>query len=185
MFMWKFYLLLFMWLLPFAGIRAQEWTKEDSVWLQRVLSGKESLQLNEETRRAIEAGTLIATPETKMPLRESPSQLPIIKSFEGLTAPDSRLEPHKLPPSVFRQYDMGVTDTVTEIPRNMPMSKNNVAGLKALDRLTPRKATVDDPATLRYGAKAFSAEDILRSLFRPSHRAKKRNAKQADAWKTY
>ena len=38
---------------------AQQWTKKDSVWLQNVLSGKEKLELNPETMKAIQSGSLI------------------------------------------------------------------------------------------------------------------------------
>ena len=34
-------------------ISTQQWTKKDSVWLQNVLSGKEKLELNPETMKAI------------------------------------------------------------------------------------------------------------------------------------
>lgn len=40
-------------------ISAQQWTKKDSVWLQNVLSGKEKLELNPETMKAIQSGSFI------------------------------------------------------------------------------------------------------------------------------
>ena len=59
-------------------ISAQQWTKKDSVWLQNVLSGKEKLELNPETMKAIQSGSFInwfcrSTPFT---ITEDPSANP-------------------------------------------------------------------------------------------------------------
>ena len=39
-------------------VSAQQWTKKDSIWLKKVLSGKEKLELNPEAKKAIESGEL-------------------------------------------------------------------------------------------------------------------------------
>ena len=169
------------------AIYAQEWTVADSLWLQRVLNGKETIRLNIETQKAIESGTLIRNPHILEQLYISPVELPFIKSFENITAPESqRIPPHELPVPVYKLYILNHKDTLPKINKNaFTFSAKTMEELKALDKLTPRKSTVDDPTTLRSGSVGVSFEDIVRSIFWPSHRAKKRNAKNANAWKTY
>ena len=168
---------------------SQEWTAEDSLWMQRVQEGTETIRLNEATRKAIESGTLIRDPMFSKQLKSNPPEMPIFKSFEGITAPDNKLKPQDLPVSVYKRYvqNMDMKDSLPVIRNEaFSLSGKQIEELKALDKLTPRKATVDDPFTIRSGASgSFSAEDILRTIFWPSHRAKKRNAKNANAWKTY
>jgi len=170
------------------AVYSQEWTVEDSLWLQRIHNGTENFHLNEATQKAIESGTLIRDPFTSIPLRIHPSELPIIRSIEGITAPENRPKPYELPVSVYRIYiqNLDMKDSFPII-RQEAISFGSLESFRALDVLTPRKATVDDPTTLRSGSvgSGFSAEDILRTIFWPSHRAKKRNAKNANAWKTY
>ena len=50
-------------------VSAQQWTKKDSVWLQNVLSGKEKLELNPETMKAIQSGSFINLDEPAHPQR--------------------------------------------------------------------------------------------------------------------
>jgi hypothetical protein len=171
------------------SVYSQEWTAEDSLWMQRVQEGTEIIRLNEATRKAIDSGTLIRDPFVSKQLKSSPSEMPVFKSFEGITAPENKPKPHDLPLSVYKRYvqSLNMKDSLPVVPKMaFSFSAEQVAELKNLDKLTPRKATVDDPFTIRSGASgSFSAEDILRTIFWPSHRAKKRNAKNANAWKTY
>ena len=171
------------------AVYSQEWTAEDSLWMQRVQEGTKTIRLNEATRKAIESGTLIRDPMFSKQLKSSPSEMPIIKSFEGITAPVNKPKPQDLPLSVYKIYvqNLNMKDSLPVVPKMaLSLSAEQIAELKNLDKLTPRKATVDDPLTIRSGASgSFSAEDILRTIFLPSHRAKKRNAKNANAWKTY
>jgi len=173
-----------------ATIYAQDSTAQDSLQLVKILVGKDSVLLNDATRKAINAGTFIRNPFAPEQLKSSPLEIPIIKSFEGVTKPESnRLkEPYELPPSVYMLYMLQRPDTVPMIRKEAyTFSPKTVEELVALEKLTPRKATVDDPTTLRTpgAGGSFSAENILRTIFWPSHRAKKRNAKNANAWKTY
>ena len=171
------------------AIYSQEWTVEDSLWMQRVQNGTEKIRLNEATRKAIESGTLIRDPAVPKQFKSSPLEMPIVKSFERITAPANQLRPQDLPVSVYKIYiqNLNLKDSLPAIrPEAFGFSAKTGADLKTLDKQTPRKATVDDPFTIRSGASGgFSAEDILRTIFWPSHRAKKRNAKNANAWKTY
>lgn len=169
-------------------IKAQEWTKKDSIWLKKILSGEEKLQLNDETKKAIESGTLLSPdPYIKEQMKMGQAELPIMKSFEGITAPESRRNKNlqELPPPVYKLYGMDQKDSLPEIKRNATFYGEKISEFKTLEKLTPRKATVDDKSTLRYGSTGFSAEDILRTMFWPSHRAKRRNNKKANSWKSY
>jgi len=82
---------------------AQEWSKEDSIWLQNVLEGKEDLKLNEETKKAIEDGILIMPSLLK---KDENRYLDIIKDFEGIVKPEllRKIDPYSMPPSVFSIY---------------------------------------------------------------------------------
>ena len=54
----KIFFLLILVISSFEVINAQDWTKEDSIWLVNVLEGKIELKINEESKRAIEDGLL-------------------------------------------------------------------------------------------------------------------------------
>lgn len=170
-------------------LHAQDkWTKQDSLWLQRVLSGNEKIQLNDQTKKAIESGTLLSPdPFLKEQIQMNSIELPIIKSFEGITAPENRRkQPHELSPQVYKLYGLDAKDSVPDATRSTTFYGKTVLELKTLDVLTPRKATVDDKTTLRYGSGgSVVAEDVLRTIFWPSHRAKQRNKKKANTAKTY
>ena len=156
------------------ALYAQEWTAEDSLWLQRVLNGTEQIHLNEATQKAIQSGTLIRDHSITEQLQVNPSEMQIVKHFEGITTTE-----------IQRNYPVDVPVWAPRINNNaFTFSAKTIEEFKALDILTPRKATVDDRSTLRSGSIGISFEDILRTIFWPSHRAKKRNAQNADAWKT-
>ena len=180
------------------AVYAQDWTKQDSLWLERVLNGTEKIQLNEKTRKAIESGTFLHDPNISKQLKTSPIELPILKSFEGVTSPETkksnRASPADVPASVYILTILKPIDTIPhtrilKIPAGSTATKfsdKTVNELKMLEAFTPKKATVDDKYSPPSGA-AHKAnfEDALRSIFWPSHRAKQRNAKNANAWKTY
>lgn len=87
---------------------AQQWTKKDSVWLQDVLSGKEKLELNQETMKAIRSGSLINLDEPASMMKTAPVQpLPILKDFSEYVQADStrrKLAWKDLPRSVVWLY---------------------------------------------------------------------------------
>ena len=152
-----------------------------------MLNGTEHIQLNEETKKAIESGTLIRNPATLRQMKISPAELPISHSFEGIAVPElQRKQPPELPPAVYRLHLLTQKDTLPEVSKATKLSAATITELKMLDATTYKKATVDDPFTIRSGGGgSVSFEDILRTIFWPSHRAKQRNAKNANAWKTY
>ena len=44
-----------------------QWTKQDSIWLQGVLAGKDSIKLNPEFQKAIQSGYYL-NPQTEKPM---------------------------------------------------------------------------------------------------------------------
>lgn len=169
----------------------KDWSAKDSLWLQRVLSGQEKLKLNEETLRAIRSGTLInpaPTPEQQM--KHSPLELPIVKSFDSIIRPESHRKLHLLPPSVFMLYDLNKNNKSANDPdRGIKTTEGTVLSKRQIEGMQKYlKRSVDD--ALKYSnvgppSIRFSAEDIARTIFWPSHRAKKRNARDAQAYKQF
>jgi hypothetical protein len=186
------YLLLALGLCSVINIRAQEWSAQDSAWLRRILSGQEELKLNDATRKSIREGTLISTDPApgKMPILSAPPELPVTKAFENITIPKTQKKSMtELPPSVFILDGLNMGDslqcTSSSILPHATTTPRSVVELKQLDALTPRPAAVGEQYAPRAGGASFSAEDILRTIFWPSHRAKKRNRKQATARYNY
>ncbi|MDO4704300.1 DUF4858 domain-containing protein [Tannerella sp.] len=174
-----------------AASAQKDWSAKDSLWLQRVLSGQEKLKLNEETLRAIRSGTLI-NPAPAQQMKHSPLELPIVKSFDSIIRPESHRKLHLLPPSVFMLYDLNKNnksandpDRATNKSGGMMLSERQIEEMKILMKMNVKKTTVDDQRTLPSPYITFSAEDIARSIFWPSHRAKKRNARNAQAYKQF
>lgn len=168
--------LFFIWMICLlnTGAAFAQWTEEDSVWLKNVLSGKEKLELNPETKKAIESGTFINPEGQKQPLLTSPSEYPILKEFEDIdpSTQDSarkRIDYQSMTPAQFRLYFMSDSLFLYDL-QSFYISP---AEREYLQAITPG------------GILTFSAEDILRTIFWPSHRAKMRNRKHATAWKWY
>ena len=154
-----------------------QWTKEDSVWLDKVLSGKETIKINPEFQKAIESGTLINTdvmsPSEQMKI--VPGHIPISKDFTEYLSPgtiqkdieDVRdVDPFDIPPALFMRYG----------PQFPPKGdKYNKAAF-----IVPQGIKEN---AVRPSGRSF--DDALRSIFSPSFRARERNRKNANAWKTY
>jgi hypothetical protein len=175
-----------------------QWSKEDSVWLQNVLSGKVKLELTPEAQKAIEEGTLIITGQPANPNLSAPSVLPIERSFSNIKPEDedAPIDFSKIPPSVFMQLNIDTT-TVWEslvfteyraIPLeiNVPLGGGRYSIVSGTDvsYQIVKDGIRSDMVSTGVGM-SFSAEDILRYLFWPSERAKKRNRKHANAWRGY
>ncbi|WP_293667354.1 DUF4858 domain-containing protein [uncultured Parabacteroides sp.] len=146
-------------------ISAQQWTKKDSVWLQNVLSGKEKLELNPETMKAIQSGSLINLDEPASNMKLSPvSPLPILKDFSEYIKADTtrrKIALKDLPPSVFWLY-------------SPPPGKILPVFQSMLDEVKR------DPITAP-GGMFF---DLAEMTSRKSH-VHKRNAKRDGTWKNY
>ncbi|MDL2209076.1 hypothetical protein LJB97_05590 [Parabacteroides sp. OttesenSCG-928-O15] len=87
-----------------------QWTPTDSLWLNNVLSGKDTLRLNPETMDAIQKGILI-NPGNKpaTPMMEAARELPLLIDFEEYFQSIDSAVPRKfnwadLPPALFIRY---------------------------------------------------------------------------------
>jgi hypothetical protein len=171
--MMKRLLLLFVLCVQCTEMLYSQWTKGDSIWLQDVLSGKKELRLNPEVQKAIELGTWLNTdpekPLYKEELGSSTLRSLITKDFSEYIKPleeERNTPPFSIPPAVFIRQ--GLTnplpeDKISKILFNTPKS-------------------VKENATYPSG---ISFDDALKLIFMPSERAKARNRKNANAWKTY
>lgn len=149
-------------------LSAQQWTKKDSVWLQNVLSGKEKLELNPETMKAIQSGSFINLDEPASNMKLSPvTPLPIIKDFSEYIQTDStrrKIALKDLPPSVFWLYGPKPGQII-------PVYENML------------KAWKNDPANHSYNT-GFATLDIAELTSRKSY-IHRRNAKRDGTWKNY
>lgn len=148
-----------------------QWTEKDSVWLQKVISGKEKIELNPEALKAIESGTLINTDKPASNMQMAPGAAPatsITKDFsEYIRSKNTEQDnPHRkvalkdLPPSVFRLYGPG-----------KPLQFKMLGSF-----YIPESVRAEG---VRPSGRSF--DDMLKQVFMPSERAKRRNAKR---WRT-
>ena len=82
-----------------------QWSEQDSVWLQNVLAGKDSVRLNPEFQKAIKNGTFLNSGQPAGKMQIAPSSIPITKDFSEYI--QSEEKSHRkvalkdLPPNVF------------------------------------------------------------------------------------
>lgn len=144
-----------------------QWTKKDSVRLQDILSGKEKLQLDSETMKAIQSGTLINTDKPVGTMKMAPAaSVPFYKDFSsyvhradtGMKVADYR----SMPPALFMKYGPQYVEELRvfkimrqQIRQEFPKSGGGVLRFSVAD-LTSRK-----------------------------HYVHKRNSKRSGTWKNY
>jgi hypothetical protein len=183
-----------------------QWTEKDSVWLKDVLSGKEQLQLNPETREAIRSGNLINTGKPSVELLAAPPILPLSKDFDiqpADTASEETINYGKMPPAVLALYKKELmlrSDTAERLKKGafaMPpdlRDKNRIHPGKSPVSIAVQAANVYNDQ-IKDGQKrggvasgiriTFSLNDILKGIFSKTERARRRNKKKANAWKHY
>lgn len=163
------------------GTMYAQWTEQDTSRIEDVQTGKQKIKLNQETLRAIQSGTLINFDSPKPANQPKPyrSKTYITKDFDLKAVPgipretmDALLIPQQakdsslnIPPRVFSQLSFNY------------LPAKEIRAFKVSSKSDNLKAT---PAGF-----SFSAEDLLQSIFSKSGRAKRRNLKKANAWKTY
>lgn len=149
---------------------AQVWTKKDSLWLQRVKRGEEKIQLNEQTKLAIKNGNFFNTePIGKQKISKS-TLLPIQDNFSEYIHPEFKrtLKSYKdVPSAVFLRRDL----------ETKPLSKSEIRAFEITEKLK------EEMKSYQKGKGSFSADDILKHIFMPSERRKKKNRKRAAAFK--
>jgi hypothetical protein len=170
-----------------------------------VLSGKEELRLRPEVEKAIKEGTLLNT-DKQQPfidqIKSAPIQLPIIKDFSNYIKPTGepyirdtathKLNLDSISPQIFLKY-YGPKPTP-----QVELGSFSLEGLWDFD-VAPRFNLTTDPlnkgGSIPLGKGSGSSKgatpsgtsfnDALEQLFSPAARAKARNRKNANAWKTY
>ncbi len=124
-----------------------QWTEKDSVWLQNILSGKEKLELNPETKKAIESGSLINLGEPASHMKFAPTtKLPVSKDFSEYIQNDSsqqKIALKDLPTYVFWHYapkpikPLKVYESIIDEFKRNPMQKTG--GFFSIADMTSRK----------------------------------------------
>lgn len=180
----RMYLLLILYLLGMGTTYAQ-WTKKDSLRLDRILSGKEEFHVNKEALKDLDLTTPLGEPDfTKakpMMSLESPS-LKIINTLPKV----SRSKNFAYPQMSFGRDSTQVVCRIIR-PYNISTKYNDdpipIVKTSIMSRAKPYNRNAQNP-NMSLGV-SFSMEDLLESVFWKSARAKKHNAKNANAWKTY
>ncbi len=193
--------LLFLLLLTLLTVSLHaQWTKEDSLWIEGVKSGRIKPELNPEVKKAIEEGRLIEAEKPNAKLLEQSSQLPISKEFTAIRPEDEEyriIDLSDLPPALIIRLTL--PDSIARgsfvyvaPPKDYISMKQIPIGTKGI-YITAHSGVLD-PIVKDGQSKgvilggigySFSMEELLRHIFMPSERAKKRNKKYAVAWKTY
>ena len=139
----------------FNSALAQEWSKEDSIWLQNVLEGKEVLKLNENAKKAIEDGSLIIPSLMK---KNENRYLDIIIDFDniGRLDPLQKIDPYSMPPSVFSLYIQKMVE------KEMNTSIYSKYSFKLTDK---EKAQIKTPAHIDGGVNLLGIVVFLFKIF--------------------
>jgi hypothetical protein len=122
-------------------IHAQDWSKEDSIWLKNYLEGKSEFKLNDETLKAIDEGKLIIPSWMKKNENNG-----LIQDFEDAAVRDSiemdrRINPLSMPPAVFALYVLYM-DKIDSINANQTILLSEAEKEKLRETLPPGNATL-------------------------------------------
>jgi hypothetical protein len=171
-------------------IYAQDWTREDSVWLKNYLEGKSEFKLNNETLKAIEEGKLIVP--SWMKKNENSNIRELIKDFEDAAVRDSikmeRINPLSMPPAVFALYVLYI-DKIDSLNANQTILLSESEKEKLKETLPPGNATIY-VGNLGTGAPSGTIGSLdfnhaLSMIFSSQYRRLHYNRKHATAHKFY
>ncbi len=167
---------------------AQEWSKEDSIWLKNVLEGKEELKINEATKKAIEEGRLIDP--SRIIDMDKKTDLELNKESENPGRRDSVrmrvIDPYSMPPAVYALYIlyMEKMDSAYRI-QSLVITEDE---RKALEALTPYGASAiylyPEGFAPGFGGNV-DFNHALSMLFSAQYRRKVYNRTHATAYKSY
>lgn len=166
---------------------AQNWSKEDSVWLRSVIEGNGEIKINEDTKKAIEEGRLIVPPWMKNSENEV-DKVDILKDFDNVGRPDSvriqSVDPYSMPPAVFALYVLYM-NKVDSINASMTclLSAEEQESLASFLPPEARRGLYVSSTTGGIGGMNFN--HLLSMAFSPSYRRKAYNSKHAIAYKNY
>lgn len=177
-----------------------QWTAADSLWLQNIIEGKDSIRLNPETMRAIEEGTFLNRENPFAQPLEAPPILPISRDFWDIADEDSlEFKIDSLSPAVLTMLMRMKEKDSLKISDNFRLrlkfhEKERIRiGQSPFAVSAGAQSLLDD--TVKDGQRrgsvggsvnfSFSLDDILTYLFRPEERQKRKNKKRAKAAKYY
>lgn len=139
-----------------------QWTEQDSIWLQNVLAGKDTIQLNPEFQKAIQDGSFL-NPDGPVgkPQLAAPTALPITKDFsEYIRQEDTtrrKVALKDLPPAVFWLHNppykniLPVYQSIlNELKRNPPKGRTSLATFD-IGEMTSRKSHIHKRNAKRNG----------------------------------
>ena len=152
---------------------AQEWTQEDSLRLQRILSGEEDLEIRPEDISGIRLETPLPGifPESNPFKAQQGDILHFNHDLPSSFLPGDTLTMRPRVYLTLRPYGIFGFAQGTEA---LPMAVKIPLREKQYAKSTPRPTTV-----------SFSMDNVLLYLFSKKGRARIRNAQNANAWKTY
>ncbi|MDR1381882.1 MAG: hypothetical protein LBJ47_10465 [Tannerella sp.] len=168
-------------------MNAQEWSREDSLWLRNVIESNEEIQINEETKKAIEEGRLIM-PSWMRDAENRVNKVDILKDFNDSGKMDSvrfqSIDPYSMPPAVFALYVlyMNKIDSINASMTCMLTAEEQ----KNIESFLPpeaRRGVFVSGTTGGIGGLNFN--HLLSMAFSPSYRRLAHNSKHATAYKNY
>ncbi|MDL2277866.1 DUF4858 domain-containing protein [Parabacteroides sp. OttesenSCG-928-G07] len=153
-----------------TGVAYGQWTPSDSLWLQNILLGKDSLRLNPETMRAIQNGTFLNSETPKTPLQISPIETLIIKDFSEYVDKNGEREIalKDLPPGAFMRIPVEAPKPPYKIRMDILLRK-------------PKSPEGPNPS----GGGGYDFNHALSMLFSAKYRQFDKNAKNAKRLKNY
>ena len=205
--------IIFISIIVFSGnLFAQDWSREDSLWLINVLEGKYDLKINDDTKKAIEDGRLIVPSWMKNDDGKI-NDIEIISDFDNAGAYDSTrihsIDPYSMPPAVYSLYILYIEkmDSIFE-SRSLIISDQEKKMLKDLMPTgTTHAFSFSYYMSHNYPGVVFANRGLPQNLFQaaigpsfsfttdfnhllsmvfsPSYRRKMHNRKHATAYKNY
>ena len=175
----------FLVILSYNTINAQDWNREDSLWLLNVLDGKVDLKINEDTKKAIEDGRLIM-PSWMKGDDGKIKNVEIIKDFDDAGLPDSAsmqsIDPYSMPPAVYALYVLYIEkmDSIYESGSIMLSDSDRKTLLEAMPASARSKFYYSE---MGGGIGGYDFNHLLSMVFSPSYRQKAKNRKNAAIYK--
>ena len=168
---------------------AQEWSKEDTIWLRNALEGKETLKINEDTKKAIEEGRLIVP--SWMKNNDTDSNMELIKDFDNAGTPDSTrmrmIDIYSMPPAVYALYVLYIDkmDSAYQTGNFIITDEER----KELEALAPMGTKLFYPYTSDHNpggsVGGLDFNHMLSMIFSAQYRRIAHNRKYATAYKNY
>jgi hypothetical protein len=179
-----------------------QWAEQDSVWLQRIIIGNDTLRLNPEAEKAIREGRLINHETSEPQLLEAPPILPLIIDFSGVGTPDSeaqQIDYSTMPPAVLLRNQLlqhADSSLIIDsgafalpgiiIPKEkIQLGNSPVSVAVGAQNLFPeevRNGPREGSVGITIGA-TFSLQDVLLYIFSKKERQKRKNRKRAEQLK--